>query len=156
VSAPAGVSLRPMRWWDIDPALGLERELFADDPWTARGFWSELAGIPVTRHYVIAEDPDGTLLGYAGLAAAAGQADVQTVAVRTDRQGAGLGRTLVGSLLAAAVERGCTEVFLEVAEDNTSARRLYDRFGFERVGVRRGYYGPGRDALVLRLRLAGR
>ena len=34
--------------------------------------------------------------------------------------------------------------------DNAAARHLYERLGFEQVAVRRGYYGPGRDALVLR------
>jgi ribosomal-protein-alanine N-acetyltransferase len=38
-----------------------------------------------------------------------------------------------------------------VRADNTSAIRLYERHGFSRVGVRRGYYQPsGADALVMR------
>ena len=41
-------------------------------------------------------------------------------------------------------------VFLEVAADNAAARGLYDSAGFVPCGVRPDYYGPGRDALVLR------
>jgi ribosomal-protein-alanine N-acetyltransferase len=41
-----------------------------------------------------------------------------------------------------------------VRADNHSALRLYDSYGFERVGMRRGYYGPGHDGVVMRKRLA--
>ena len=47
--------LRPMRWWDIDAALAIEQELFPD-AWSVETFWSELARVPETRHYLVAED----------------------------------------------------------------------------------------------------
>jgi [ribosomal protein S18]-alanine N-acetyltransferase len=149
------VKLRPMRWWDIDTVAALEPELFPATPWTAAGFWAELAGVPGARYYVVAEDETG-LVGYAGLFVAGTEADVQTVAVRGDRQGAGLGRVLVEDLLHQARLRGCTQAMLEVREDNAPARHLYARLGFEQVAVRRGYYGPGHDALVLRRWLSDR
>jgi ribosomal-protein-alanine N-acetyltransferase len=141
-----------MRWWDVAAVAALEPELFPAAPWTAAGFWSELAGVPQTRYYVVAEDTTG-LVGYAGLYVVGPEADVQTVAVRADRQGAGLGRALVEDLLAEARRRACSRVMLEVREGSSAARRLYDRLGFEQVAVRRGYYGPGQDAVVMRLRL---
>jgi ribosomal-protein-alanine N-acetyltransferase len=148
----AAVTLRPMRWWDVDAVMELEPVLFPATPWTAAGFWSELVGVPDSRYYVVAEDGTG-LVGYAGLLVVPPEADVQTVAVRTDRQGTGLGRRLVDDLVVQAVARGCTRLMLEVREDNASARRLYDRLGFEQVAVRRGYYGTGLDAVVMQLDL---
>jgi ribosomal-protein-alanine N-acetyltransferase len=147
------VTLRPMRWWDVEPALALERVLFPDDAWSAETFWSELAGVPSTRHYLVAVDGD-EVVGYAGLFAAYHhQADVQTVAVVPGRQGQGIGDRLLGALLEEAARRSCTEILLEVRADNAAAQRLYARHGFERIGLRRGYYQPGRvDALVLRRR----
>jgi [ribosomal protein S18]-alanine N-acetyltransferase len=145
--------LRPMRWWDVPAALAIERELFPD-PWTEATFWSELAGVPETRHYVVIE-ADGELIGYAGLFATRHTADVQTVAVAASRQGEGLGALLLTALLDEAQRRGAGEVLLEVRADNETAARLYSRFGFERIGVRRGYYQPGRvDAIVMRRRRA--
>ena len=150
------VTLRAMRWWDIDAVLPLEQQLFPDDAWSAETFWSELAGVPETRFYLVAADGDA-VVGYAGLVATAGgQADIPTVAVAPDRQGQGVGDVLLRALMAEALRRGCTETMLEVRADNDAAQRLYARHGFERIAVRRGYYRPGStDAHVLRLRLRG-
>ncbi len=148
-----GAVLREMRWWDIDPVFLLEKELFPDDAWSRGMFWSELAharGPLATRRYVVAMDGD-RLVGYAGLAAAGDLADVQTIAVARDHWGTGLGARLLTDLLQAATAFECAEVMLEVRVDNTRAQKLYERFGFEPIGFRRGYYQPGNvDALVMR------
>ncbi|MFE2141274.1 ribosomal protein S18-alanine N-acetyltransferase [Streptomyces sp. NPDC059456] len=153
---PATAVLREMRWWDIEPVLALEHELFPEDAWSAGMFWSELAharGPHATRRYVVAEDPgSGRVVGYAGLAAAGDLADVQTIAAARDQWGTGLGARLLTDLLRAATAFECAEVLLEVRVDNTRAQKLYERFGFEPIGFRRGYYQPGNvDALVMRL-----
>ena len=156
------VRLREMRWWDIDPVLELERDLFPEDAWSRGMFWSELAhsrGPEATRRYVVAEK-DGRIVGYAGLASAgtasdsdsAAGADVQTIAVARDHWGTGLGATLLTELLRAATAFECAEVMLECRIDNIRAQKLYERFGFAPIGFRRGYYQPGNvDALVMRL-----
>jgi ribosomal-protein-alanine acetyltransferase len=99
------------------------------------------------------------MTGYAGLMFVPGgrAADVLTIAVRPAYWGQGIGSTLLGALLAAAAERGCAEVFLEVRADNPRAQGLYERRGFARIGVRRGYYQPsGTDAIVMRKDLGAR
>lgn len=154
----ADVVLREMRWWDIEPVLGLEQALFPEDAWSPGMFWSELAharGPGATRRYVVA-DAGGRLVGYGGLAAVAGTGDIQTVGVVPEYRGTGLAARLMRELLGAAGEFGCHEVLLEVRVDNAPAQRLYERFGFTRIGVRRGYYQPGDvDALVMRRELSG-
>ena len=140
--------LRPMRWWDIEALLPLERDLFIEQPWTEAGFWSELAGVPETRWYVVAEDATGPS-GYAGLFVTQHEADIQTVAVRRDRQGQGLGDRLVAALLAEARRRKVSRVLLEVRENNLAAQKLYGHHGFASMGRRRSYYGPGLDAVVM-------
>jgi ribosomal-protein-alanine N-acetyltransferase len=144
-----------MRWWDIDAVLDLEKDLFPEDAWSRGMFWSELAharGPGATRRYVVAEDAGGALAGYAGLASSGELADVQTIAVARDRWGTGLGGRLLTDLLKAATAFECAEVMLECRIDNVRAQKLYERFGFEAIGFRRGYYQPGNvDALVMRL-----
>jgi ribosomal-protein-alanine N-acetyltransferase len=151
---PAGsATLREMRWWDIDPVLELERELFPEDAWSAGMFWSELADARhprASRWYTVAEDGTGRIVGYAGLMVVAGEGDVQTIAVAQDQWGTGLGARLLQRLVDQAAEAACTELLLEVRVDNERAQRLYTRFGFEPVGIRRNYYQPsGVDALVM-------
>lgn len=146
------MSLRAMRWWDVEQCAALEHELFEHAPWTPEQFWSELAHVPETRWFAAHEDADG-VDGYVGLAAVPPEADVQTIAVAQRSQGRGLGRELLDALLEEAARRGCTQVFLEVLHSNEPAIALYERSGFERQGRRRDYYGPGADAVVMRKRL---
>ncbi|MFJ5301325.1 ribosomal protein S18-alanine N-acetyltransferase [Streptomyces sp. NPDC088350] len=153
--------LREMRWWDIDPVLELEKDLFPEDAWSRGMFWSELAharGADATRRYLVAEVTGAEtgsgvrVIGYAGLATTGEQADIQTIAVARDHWGTGLGGTLLTELLSAASEFECAEVMLECRVDNVRAQKLYERFGFAPIGFRRGYYQPGNvDALVMRL-----
>ncbi|MCK7626315.1 ribosomal protein S18-alanine N-acetyltransferase [Streptomyces sp. RS10V-4] len=142
-----------MRWWDLEPVLALEHDLFPEDAWSPGMFWSELAharGPLATRRYLVAEQ-GGRITGYGGLAAVDGTGDIQTIATARDQWGTGLGGRLLAALLGAATAFECHEVLLEVRVDNLRAQRLYERFGFEPIGFRRGYYQPGNvDALVMR------
>jgi ribosomal-protein-alanine N-acetyltransferase len=145
-----------MRWSDVAAVLAIEAELFGDEAWSEGLLSSELS--QTDRTYLVAEgggDPGG-LVGYAGLAAYPDEAMVQTLAVRRAAWGSGIGTTLLTALLDEAARRGLTQVELEVRADNDRAQRLYERFGFERVGVRRGYYQPSNtDAIVMLRRVTG-
>ena len=144
------VVLRPMAGGDVPSVAKLEVALFGEEAWSPDMLASELAGEPGKYYLVAAEE--GVIAGYAGLLApGGGQADVLTVGVAHERWGEGIGAALLENLLTEAGRRGCTEVLLEVRTDNHRAQRLYRRYGFVGVGVRRGYYQPsGADALVMR------
>ena len=152
---PGRVELRRMRWWDIPGVILLEHAAFPEDAWSVGMFWSELAEA-ATRYYLVAEhyspaDEDPDLIGYAGLLAGVGEAEVLTIAVAPVHEGRGLGAVLLTELMREAARRDCDDVVLEVRVDNDRAQQLYRRFGFESVGVRKGYYQPMNiDALVMR------
>jgi ribosomal-protein-alanine N-acetyltransferase len=167
VGCPAGVRLERFRWWHVERVLPIEADLFGAEQWTAAMFWNELA----SGHYYLvaladadadgAADVDGaddraadegSVLGYAGLMVVSPEeAWVQNIAVRRDAQRRGVGRALLEALLAEAARRGARHILLEVAVDNAPAQRLYAAYGFEPIGVRRGYYQPSNtDALVMR------
>ena len=141
------VRLDRFRWWDVPEVLEVEGQVFDGDVWTAHHFWSEL-GQTGTRHYLVARD-GGRVVGYAGLCDYPDEAFVQTMAVAPSHQGRGLGAQLLQALLEEADRRRKDTVLLEVRADNPVAQRLYERHGFRRSGVRRGYYPGGVDAWVM-------
>ncbi len=153
-AVPPGIVLRAMIPADLPAVLRLEEDLFGDEAWSESMLAAELDGAASGRFYLVAEDA-GELVGYAGLLSpGGGQADVLTMAVVQDRWGQRIGAMLLDALIAEALRRGCTDVFLEVRVDNDRAQRLYRSRGFAEIGIRRGYYQPsGTDALVMQLSL---
>lgn len=89
--------------------------------------------------------------------AVAGEAEILTLAVAPPARRQGLARGLVAAAAGLAKQGGASEMFLEVATDNIAALRLYEQAGFQRAGLRRGYYDRGdgvrTDAVVMRLDL---
>ena len=153
VMGPAAVTMRPLAWPDLVALARLEVEVFADDAWSERTWWAELAGRP-RRDYVVAVGPGADVVGYAGLDLGGDVADVMTVAVTPAARGTGLGDRLLIDRLERATAHGAHAVVLEVRADNAPALRLYERHGFERLSLRRRYYQPGDvDAVVMRLLL---
>lgn len=149
--------LRRLTAADLAAVQALEQELFPDDAWTPAMFAEEISQPAAARLYLAATE-GGALVGYAGMlfphGHGGGQADVLTIAVDPRHWGRGIGSALLGELIAEAARRGCTEVFLEVREDNPRARTLYRNRGFTEIGLRRGYYQPsGVNAVVMRKEL---
>jgi len=90
--------------------------------------------------------------GFAIGRAAAGEAELLTLAVAPDARRKGHGRRLVAAFEAEAARRGARTAFLEVAMTNHAARTLYTRLGYSVTGRRPGYYGDSDqtiDALVM-------
>lgn len=143
----ASVTLEPLRWWHLPQVHAIEQVLFPGDCWSVEQFWSELA--QPTRCYVVALDED-EVVGYAGLFLLPPDADIQTVAVRQDRQGQGIARRLVSDLLDVADSAGATHTMLEVRADNEAATALYRRLGFVPISTRPRYYPDGGDAVIMR------
>ena len=92
--------------------------------------------------------------GFGLIRTIAPEAELLTLAVAPPAQGQGLGGRLLHSLLAAADTFGATEMFLEVAADNTPALALYRGAGFAQSGLRSDYFrypdGGRADAILMR------
>lgn len=145
------VVVGPLSRADAARCAELERVLFpGDDPWSAQAFRDAVAA----RHAYFAARSGGELIGYGGIAFVAGpprpEAEIHTIGVEPAHQRRGIGRVLLGQLLAVADQVAAT-VFLEVRTDNDPARLLYESEGFEIVGLRKRYYRPsGADAYTMR------
>ena len=148
--------LRDMRREDLPAVLDIERRSFAQ-PWSRAFFEKELA-TPFARLVVAAEEavPRPQVIGYTCRWRVTDEVHLLNVAVHPERRGLGHGRALVAAVVAEAEAARGRVVYLEVRAGNVIARRLYRQLGFKDLGVRRGYYGPGQDAIVMELRLGSR
>jgi len=134
-----------------DPAVlaALHAQSF-DAAWSEAAFSALLAG---PGEIAIMAVEDATPIGFILCRAAAGEAEVLTLATAPTHRRRGVGAALVDAAIGRAKAAGAGALFLEVAEDNAAAIALYAGRDFVGVGRRPGYYaGPGGriDALVLR------
>ena len=96
------------------------------------------------------------IAGYGCIQLAADEGDLLSVAVRKELRGAGIGASLLDALLAEAAQKGARRIFLEVRESNVPAIRMYERAGFQQVGIRKNYYtDPVENALLMRWEQGG-
>jgi ribosomal-protein-alanine N-acetyltransferase len=140
---------------DLDAVGEIERLSFPV-PWPLAGYQRELTQNRDAHYFVAcAPGPDpaaagGTVVGHAGLWMQYDEAHISTLAVHPAWRGRGVGARLLMRLIDCARERGAVELTLEVRASNTAAQRLYERFGFEVLGRRPGYYADsGEDALIM-------
>lgn len=133
------------------PAVRAIDERAYPNPWSAATWRRELTDD--TRHHVVAIDESSrpaTVVGHAGLLFVLDEVHVTTVAVHPDAEGRGIATRMLLVLLAEARARGAAAATLEVRASHRRTQRLYGRFGFHPVGVRRGYYSaPSDDAIVM-------
>lgn len=106
-----------------------------------------------THHRICIEG--GIILGVMAYRVVVDEAELCEIAVRPGARRQGIGRRLLGHLLADAAERGARALYLEVRVGNRPARRLYEAAGFEAIGTRRGYYADGESATLYRRSLDG-
>ena len=143
--------LEPMREADLAEVAVAESEIYTH-PWSRGNFADSLRA----RYQCYTLRRGADLIGYFVLMVAAGEAHLLNLSVAAAHQRQGHGSALLADLMRLARELGARTLFLEVRPSNLGAQALYRRFGFRRIGLRRGYYpaqGGREDALVLSVAL---
>jgi ribosomal-protein-alanine N-acetyltransferase len=136
-----------MRRRHLRRVLQIESKVYPR-PWTAGLFLSELAQRS-SRSYIVAKIA-GRVVGYAGLMFLSQEAHVTNIAVDPEHHHQKIGTRLLLTLVTEALARGNDVISLEVRVSNRNAQKLYEKFGFHTVGVRKGYYvETGEDAYVM-------
>jgi [ribosomal protein S18]-alanine N-acetyltransferase len=144
------VELTRMRRRHLRKVLSIEARVYPR-PWSASLFLAELSQRG-TRTYLVARCV-GEVVGYAGIMFMGREAHVTNIAVDPEYHGLKIGTRLLLTLCTEAIAKGADTISLEVRVTNRVAQSMYEKFGFEVAGVRRGYYvETHEDALVMIVR----
>lgn len=138
--------IREMRPEDILNVVKLDNIVF-HMKWDVKTFSEELN--KNYSYYFVAEE-NNKIAGFAGVWCVYETADIAKIAVNPDMQKEGIGSEMLKILINKAKECGCEEMMLEVRENNTAAKRLYTKYGFNSIGIRKGYYN-GENAVIMKL-----
>ncbi len=146
----------PMRRDDLDEVLAIENEVYPF-PWTRGNFDDALrAGYSAWLLRSGDRRDPGALIAYAIVMIAVDEAHLLNLSVAQACQRGGYGWRMLEWVAEQSRGHGARSMLLEVRPSNMPAQRLYERYGFQRIGVRRGYYpahGGREDALVMRIAL---
>lgn len=145
--------VRPLLRADIPAVLAIEAQA-NPSPWRTADF-EGFTDLPAPdgnapggeRKAWVYADPE--VRGFLCAMAAAGEGELQSIAVERARWSRGAGSALMAALIAWARERGLEAIHLEVREGNGRAIAFYARHGFATVGRRPRYYQDNGEAAVL-------
>ena len=148
---PSSVSedrnIRPARVFDCE-ALARIAEVSLHEPWRKEDLEK---AVEDPNAFVAALQRDETPIGFLVTYFAGGEGELLNIAVLPEARKKGYGDALLSALFEEAKSRGTECIFLEVRQSNAAALHLYEKHGFARAGVRKGFYDePREDAVVMR------
>ena len=117
-----------------------------DNFWTYSAFEQELNS--EISHFVVAKN-NNEIVGFAGLKVIVDEADIMNIVVKKTFRHNGIGSILLENLISYAKANNLKIITLEVNEHNLSAIRLYDKFNFDHIGIRKKYYNGESDAIIM-------
>ena len=142
------VSIAPASPEDLPAMMTLERACFSD-PWPESAMRSTFV-VPVAR--ILIARQDGGVVGFAIAYLIPPEGEIADICVAPQTRGQGIGKMLMEALMEGS---HCNQFWLEVRASNFAARRLYEKLGFQILGVRRNYYDhPKEDAILMGLTLS--
>lgn len=138
--------IKEMTAEDLEEVAALEKEIFST-PWSRQGF-ADTMRQEAALYLAVREN--GRLAGYCGLLQSFDEAEIVNVAVAPAFRRQGIGAAMLTELMERGYARGIANYTLEVRESNRGALHLYEKLGFERVGVRKNFYEkPREDAVIM-------
>ncbi len=150
---PAEAGFEPMAVDHLDAVMAIESIAYAH-PWS-RGNFADSLRSGYQAQKLVAGD---TLIGYFVAMKGVDEVHLLNITVAPALQGQGWGALMLEALATWSRGQGAQWLWLEVRESNEGARRLYERHGYRRVGLRKGYYpaagGQREHAIVMSRPLA--
>lgn len=129
------VRVRAMSQADIPRIIEIEHDAYPF-PWS-EGIFRDCVRVGYLCRVI---EMRGVVHGYAIMSFGADEAHLLNICIHRDLREQGVGRKLLQYLLDHATKLGMRDAFLEVRPSNPVAIYLYESMGFQRVGIRKGYY----------------
>jgi ribosomal-protein-alanine N-acetyltransferase len=146
------VLLSPVRTKDLETIISIENNSFSQ-PWKRQAIIDELA-CPDASQYVAKTRSNSAVIAYIFVRFLMDEMHIMKIAVAPQWRNRGAGSALLHAMQAEGRRRGAATVLLEVRPSNMAAIRLYEKAGFQTIGVRPDYYPKTREtALVMSKRL---
>ena len=118
-----------------------------DDFWSVSILETEL--INPNSKYIMAKI-NNKIVGFAGIWKAVDDVHITNIVTAKKFRRQNIGSVLLTNLIQMAKEeKGITSITLEVNSTNIPAQRLYEKFGFKVVGLRKKYYNNTEDAIIM-------
>lgn len=130
---------------DLDRIEEIEINSF-ETPWTREALRMEIEEIEMSDVFVI--EDNNYVIGYMSYMKIFDEVHINNIAIDSSYRGSGYGRELVSTIVEDLLNREFS-ITLEVRDDNTAAINLYESLGFKEAGVRKDYYGIGKNALIM-------
>ena len=145
--------IRRMTEDDLDIVMRIEQSVFLS-PWSRPAFVNEISENQLAVPLVAVVDK--MICGYLVAWVVMDELHIGTIAVDKAWQRHGIATILLKEIFQIALSSKCRIAYLEVRQSNLAAQRLYERFGFQRIGIRPKYYSPQHeDAIVMAKPLVG-
>jgi len=141
------IHIEPMQLQDLHEVRAIEKLSFVA-PWSYRSFLAELSENE-NAHYLVAKQ-EQRVVGYVGLWLILDEGHITNIAVHPKLRGRGIGRRLLHAIAQLARRRGVRRMSLEVRVSNARAQKLYYSLGYQKAGIRPGYYlDNNEDAIIM-------
>lgn len=118
-----------------------------DDFWNYEILKSELESN--NSYFFVAKNISGEIVGFAGIKIILDEADIMNIVVKKDFRNNGIGSLLLDYLISYSKSINLKTITLEVNEINIPAIKLYEKFVFEKLGIRKKYYNGKNDAIIM-------
>ncbi len=117
-----------------------------DDFWTSSILKSEIEN-PNTVYFVALDNDN--IVGFAGIIITPQDVEITNIVTKKTERKKGIGNLLLDKLINKAKELKQNIISLEVNEKNEIAIHLYEKYGFEKIGVRKKYYNGKNNAIIM-------
>jgi ribosomal-protein-alanine N-acetyltransferase len=167
--------LRPMTVADLPQITEIEAESFPS-AWPSSAYKRELQNNNLARYLVVVRrdalarkergprgllaairsrfrrppvPPEDYVVGFIGIWFMVDETHIVTVAVRESERRKGVGELLLLAAFDLSREKGVPALTLECRVSNIAAQALYEKYGFQRLGIRKRYYTDNNEDAVI-------